>query len=95
MQWYQPDHMQTICASLQTENHTTPHHSIFYRPDALPDSQTTVSKHLRHINADVNNKKEKDNYFFSHSVHLMYSATSISLFLKFWKIYNPVQVNLR
>jgi len=40
-------------------------------------------------------KKEKDNYFFSHSVHLMYSATSISLFLKFWKIYNPVQVNLR
>jgi len=23
----------------------TPHHSIFYRPDALPDAQPTVSKH--------------------------------------------------
>ena len=22
-----------------------PHHSIFYRPDALPDAQPTVSKH--------------------------------------------------
>ena len=26
----------------------TPHHSIFYRPDALPDAQPTVSKHWRH-----------------------------------------------
>ena len=25
----------------------TPHHSIFYRLDALPDAQTTVSKHRR------------------------------------------------
>ena len=24
---------------------TTPHHSIFYRPDALPDAQPTVLKH--------------------------------------------------
>ena len=23
----------------------TPHHSVFYRPDALPDAQPTVSKH--------------------------------------------------
>ena len=22
MQWHQPDHMQTICTSLQTDNHT-------------------------------------------------------------------------
>ena len=31
-QWHQLDHMQTICKSLQTDNHTnspTPHHSIF------------------------------------------------------------------
>ena len=27
----------------------TPHHSIFYRPDALPDAQPTVSKHWRQI----------------------------------------------
>jgi len=26
----------------------TPHHSVFYRPDALPDAQPTVSKHRRH-----------------------------------------------
>jgi len=25
----------------------TPHHSVFYRPDALPDAQPTVSKHWR------------------------------------------------
>ena len=27
---------------------STPHHSIFYRPAALPDDQPTVSKHWRH-----------------------------------------------
>ena len=26
-----------------------PHHSVFYRPDALPVSQTTVSKHRRQL----------------------------------------------
>ena len=26
----------------------TPHRSVFYRPDALPDAQPTVSKHRRH-----------------------------------------------
>jgi len=26
-----------------------PHHSFFYRPDALSDAQTTVSKHWRHV----------------------------------------------
>jgi len=25
----------------------TPHHSVFYRPDALPDAQPTASKHWR------------------------------------------------
>ena len=30
MQWHQLDHMQTICTSLQTDNHaTTSYHSIF------------------------------------------------------------------
>ena len=27
---------------------TPPHHSVFYRPDALPGAQPTVSKHRRH-----------------------------------------------
>jgi len=26
----------------------TPHHSVFYRPDALPAAQPTASKHWRH-----------------------------------------------
>jgi len=28
-QWLQLDHMQIICTSLQTDNHTSTHHSIF------------------------------------------------------------------
>jgi len=41
-QWHQLDHMQTICTSLQTDNHTK---MSSLRPDALPDDQSTVSKH--------------------------------------------------
>ena len=44
-QWHQLDHMQTFCTSLQTA--PTPHHSVFYRPDALPDAQPTVSKQVQ------------------------------------------------
>jgi len=29
MQWHQLEHMQTICTSLQTDNHINTHHSIF------------------------------------------------------------------
>jgi len=37
-----------LCTSSQT---TTPasHHSVFYRPDALPAAQPTASKHWRHL----------------------------------------------
>jgi len=28
---------------------SVPHHSVFYRPDALPAAQPTVSKHWRHM----------------------------------------------
>jgi len=44
-QWLQLDHMPTICTSLQTDNHTNTSSLNFYRPDALPEAQTTVSKH--------------------------------------------------
>jgi len=43
--WHQLDHMQTICTSLHTDNHTNTSSLILYRPDALPDAQPTVSKH--------------------------------------------------
>ena len=44
-QWHQLDHMQTICTSLQTDNHTNTSSLNFYRPDALPAAQPTASKH--------------------------------------------------
>jgi len=37
--------MQTICTSLQADNHTNTLSLNFYRLDALPDAQPTVSKH--------------------------------------------------
>ena len=43
-QWHQQDHMQ-VCTLLQTETTPAPHHSVFYRPDALPATQPTGSKH--------------------------------------------------
>ena len=42
-QWHQLGHMQ-VCTSLQTDNHASTHHSVFYRPDALPAAQPTASK---------------------------------------------------
>ena len=43
-QWYQLKYMQIICTSLQTDNHASISSLNFYRPDALPDAQPTVSK---------------------------------------------------
>jgi len=40
-----------ICKSAPCSRQTTtpaPHHSVFYRPDTLPTSQPTASKHWRH-----------------------------------------------
>jgi len=41
-----------ICKSAPRPRQLTmqaPHHSIFYRPDALPAAQPTASKHRRHL----------------------------------------------
>jgi len=43
-QWHQLGHMQ-VSTSLQTDNHANTPPLIFYRPDALPAAQPTVSKH--------------------------------------------------
>jgi len=43
LQWHQLEHMQTIHTSLKTDNHTNTQSLNFYRPDALPDVQRTVS----------------------------------------------------
>jgi len=42
-QWHQLGHMQVCCSRQITM--PAPHHSVFYRPDALPAAQPTVSKH--------------------------------------------------
>jgi len=44
-QWHQLGNMQ-VCTTLQTDNHaSTPPLKFFYRPDALPATQPTASKH--------------------------------------------------
>jgi len=43
-QWHQLGRMQ-VCTSLQKDNHASTPPLSFYRPDALLDSQPTVSKH--------------------------------------------------
>jgi len=54
-QQQQLDHMQSICTSLQTDNHASisslksfTGQKNVYRPNALPDAQPTVSRHRRH-----------------------------------------------
>jgi len=48
-QWHQLDHVEIIWhTSFQTDIHSsTSSLNFFYRPDALPDVQPTVSKHWR------------------------------------------------
>jgi len=41
--------MQIICTSLQTDSYTSTLSLIFFRLDALPDAQPTVSKHQRQV----------------------------------------------
>jgi len=42
-QWHQLGHMQ-VCTLLETDNHASTAPLGFYRPDALPTAQPTVSK---------------------------------------------------
>ena len=45
-QWHQLGHMQ-VSTLLQTDNHASTPPLFFYRPDALPATQPTASKHWR------------------------------------------------
>jgi len=47
-QWHQLGHMQ-VCTLLQTDNYARTPPLSFYRPDALPAAQPTVSKHWRQL----------------------------------------------
>ena len=44
-QCHQLNHIQAICTSLQKMTTPAPHHSDFYGPDAVSDTQLTESKH--------------------------------------------------
>jgi len=63
-QWHQLDHMQIIFTSLQIDNHAHTSPFSFYRPDALPASQPTMSKHWRH------------NILYTLQIHYMHSGKS-------------------
>jgi len=47
--WHQLDHTQITCTSLRTDNHASTLPLSFYKPDALPSAQPTVSNHWRKI----------------------------------------------
>ena len=65
-----------VCTSSQT---TTPasHHSVFYRPDALPAAQPTASKHWRECK-NLKTKKKiinfSDNNLFCICLHIHFTA---------------------
>jgi len=44
-QWYQPDDMQIIFTSHQTDNHASTSPLSCYRPDAFPAAKPTALKH--------------------------------------------------
>jgi len=71
-QWHQLGHMQ-VCTSLQTDNHASTHHSVFYRPDALPAAQPTASKHWRQQILNLNTQKMKS----KHNQHTKFVCVSL------------------
>jgi len=63
-----------ICKSVSRSRQITtpaPHCSVFYRPDAIPATQPTASKHWRHIvhicNHNNNNKNNNNNSIYKSS----------------------------
>jgi len=46
-QWHQLDHMQVTASHSRQITTPAPHHSVFYRPDALPAAQPTANKALK------------------------------------------------
>jgi len=87
MQRHQLDHMQTICTSLQTDNHTNTSSFNFYRPDALPNAQPTVSKHWRHNNnINYNNIKKQQQLNIYCGIKTYLTRLSQLMLQESWKI---------
>ena len=84
MQWHQLDHMQTVCTSLQTDNHTSTSSLNFYRPHALPDAQPKCQS--------TEGKLELLKYAENASVLVMDVACTVAIPL--WrKRYDAVKLN--
>jgi len=58
------DHIQIIFALLQTDNHSCIIPVDFYRPNALPGAQPTVSEHWRHSDLFVTKLLSKISPYF-------------------------------
>ena len=76
MQWHQLDYMQTICTSLQTDNHINTSSLNFYWLDALSDAQPTVSRHRMHTTTSAN----KILFIFDRHVFSMINQLSLKNF---------------
>jgi len=92
-QWHQLGHVQ-VCTSLQADNHASTPPLSFYRPDALPATQPTVSK-LKAVVAycycvsnffvsKVTCNFIFNSYFWVYSVEIFY-VVGMTLF--FWHYY--------
>ena len=74
-----------------------PHHSVFYRPDALPAAQPTASKHWRHWCQKVVNNVFFMWQFFGHISftdfdHFWYNwRESVSQCIHHWKNFRVLQ----
>ena len=72
-QWHQLGHMQ-VCTSLQTDSHASTPPLSFYRLDALPAAEPTVSKHY-----SVKALKALGSSTSTHKLHILNILISFTL----------------
>ena len=58
-----------------------PHHSVFYRLDALPAAQPTASKHWRQITAPEQGNNKRGSWSFHHLASMMWNSLILHLFI--------------
>jgi len=62
-----------------------PHHSVFYRPDALPAAQPTASKHWRDKMVRIHNKNARNNLLYNKRYLLLPISIMTMLELECWR----------
>jgi len=80
-----------VCISSRQITMPAPHHSVFYRPDALPAAQPTASKHWSHQIYMVNNTPVKLQTFSTSSILVKlihFCIISLCLSIIFWCVVN-------